>query len=93
MKWTSIAAIYTLFWVMSAFLMLRFEARTSEEAGEAIVPGQAESAPADFRPGRVMLRATVLAAVLFGLYYANYINGWITADQLDWSRDLPGAPK
>ncbi len=93
MKWTSILAIYTLFWVMSAFLMLRFGVRTHEEAGAEKVPGQAESAPADFRLGRVAWRATLLAAVLFGLFYANYVGGWLTPDDLDWSRDLPGAPR
>jgi predicted secreted protein len=92
-KWTSILAIYALFWVMSAFIMLRFEGQTSEEAGIETVPGQADSAPADFRPGRVVLRATIVAAAAFGLYYANYVEGWLTADQLDWSRDLPGAPR
>ena len=93
MRWTSILAIYALFWVMSAFLMLRFGVRTSEEAGTEAVPGQADSAPADFRPGRVMLRATILAAICFGLYYANYVEGWVTTDQLDWSRNLPGTPR
>lgn len=93
MKWTSISAIYMLLWVMSAFIMLRFGVRTHEEAGSEKIPGQAESAPVEFHPGRVALRATVLAAVLLGLFYANYVGGWITAGDLDWSRDLPGAPR
>ncbi len=92
MKWTSIVAIYSLFWVMSAFLMLRFGMRTDEEAGSAPILGHADSAPAEFRPRQVAWRATALAAVLFGLFYVNYIEGWLTIDQLDWSRDLPGAP-
>jgi len=83
MKWTSILAIYALFWVMSAFLLLPFGIRTHDEAGVAKVPGQADSAPANFRPGRLALRATVLSAVLCGLYVANYAYGWITADTLN----------
>ncbi|MCK9541856.1 MAG: DUF1467 family protein [Novosphingobium sp.] len=88
MKWTSILAIYMLFWVLSAFLVLPFGVRTHDEEGVAKVAGQAESAPVRFRPGRIALRATILSAVLFGLYYANYVNGWITPQDLD----LFGAP-
>lgn len=83
MKWTSILAIYALFWVMSAFLLLPFGVRTHEELGVDKVPGQADSAPANFRPGRLMLRATVIAAILCAAYYANYVNGWIEAQDLN----------
>lgn len=83
MQWTSIVAIYFLFWVLSAFLMLPFGIRTHDEAGMEKVPGQADSAPADFRPWRVVLRATILAAVLCGLFVANYLNGWITVEDVD----------
>lgn len=61
MQITSIAAIYFLFWVMSAFVMLPFGVRTAEEAGVDKVPGQADSAPVNFRPGRLAVRATVVA--------------------------------
>ncbi len=30
-----------------------------------------------------MLAATALSLLLFGLFYANYVNGWITADDLN----------
>ena len=84
MKLTSIIAIYVLFWVMSAFLLLPFGVKTSDEDGSELVPGQATSAPVNFRPGRIAKRATVLAAVLFGLYYANYVGGWIGVRDLDF---------
>jgi predicted secreted protein len=91
MKWTSILAIYTLFWVFSAFLVLPFGVRTHEEAGMAKVPGQAESAPANFSPKRIVFRATILALILFGLYYANYVEGWVTAASLDFFAPPPNA--
>ena len=84
MRWTSIAAIYVLFWVMSFFMVLPFGVRTSEELGEPNVPGQAESAPHRFSFPRTALRATIVALGLFGLFYANYVNGWVAADALDW---------
>lgn len=82
MKLTSIIAIYALFWVLSAFLVLPFDLRTHDEMGSEAEPGHANSAPIDFRPGKVAKRATILALVLFGLYYLNYVNGWITPDDL-----------
>ena len=83
MRWTSIVAIYVLFWVLSAFLVLPFGVKTHDEAGIEKVPGQAESAPANFDAKRIARRATLLALVLFGLYYANYVNGWIGPRDLD----------
>ena len=85
MQLTSIAAIYVLFWAMSLFLVLPFGVRTAEEEGVEPVPGHAESAPHRFSLGRVALRATLLSAILFGLFYANYLFGWITAEDLDWA--------
>lgn len=86
MKWTSALAIYVLFWVMSAFVVMPFHVRTSEEAGEALVPGQAESAPHVFKPGRIAFWTTIVASIIFGAYYANYVNGWLTPDMLDFTR-------
>jgi predicted secreted protein len=83
MKWTSILAIYALLWVMSAFILLPFGVKTHDEAGIPKIPGQADSAPANFRPGRVVIRATVLAAVLCSLYVANYAFGWIEPEDIN----------
>jgi predicted secreted protein len=86
MKFSSILAIYALFWTMSLFLVLPFGVRTDEEAGVARMPGHAESAPHGFSLPRAALRATIVSAVLFGLFYLNYVYGWIGAAQLDWTR-------
>lgn len=91
MQITSIAAIYFLFWVMTAFMMLPFGVRTAEEAGEERVPGQAESAPVNFRPGKLALRATVLATALTALFVANYQYGWITVADIDILPKPPSA--
>ena len=84
MKWTSISAIYFLFFVGSAFLLLPFGVRTHEEAGIDRVPGQADSAPHHFDLKRHLLRAALLAAVLMAILYVNYVNGWVTADTFDF---------
>jgi predicted secreted protein len=90
MKIGSILAIYALFWVMSLFLVLPFGVRTDEEAGVACTPGHADSAPHGFSFGRVALRATILAAVLFGIFYLNYVYGWVGADAFDWLEGVTG---
>ena len=84
MKLTSIAAIYFLFFVASAFMLLPFGVRTDEEAGTQKIPGQADSAPHRFDFKRHLRKAAVLAAVLFAIYYANWTYQWLTIDQLDF---------
>ena len=86
MAWTSVVAIYLLVWVMCAFVLLPFGVRTHDEMGLEKVPGQADSAPANFQPGRIALRATILAAVLTALYVANYVYGWVRVEALDVTR-------
>ncbi|MFS2109047.1 DUF1467 family protein [Sphingomonas sp. Sphisp140] len=91
MPWKSALAIYFLFWAFSVFLVLPFGVRTSEEAGVALVPGQAPSAPHEFNAGRIARCTTIVATILFALFYLNYVNGWVTSDMLDWwSQVQPG---
>ena len=82
MQWTSILAIYFLFFVFSAFVLLPFGVRTHDEAGIEKIPGQADSALVEFRAGRLLLRAVILSAVVTTLYVLNYIYGWITVDDI-----------
>lgn len=85
MKWTSIIAIYALLWVMSAFLVMPFGLRTPDEVdGHRVERGHADSAPVNFRPGRVAFRATILAALLLVGFYLNYVNGWIGVQDLNF---------
>jgi predicted secreted protein len=86
MKLTSALAIYVLFWTMTLFVVLPFGVRTAEEVGVEHQPGHAESAPHSFSLGRTALRTTIISAFLFAAYYLNYVNGWITAENLDWVR-------
>jgi predicted secreted protein len=89
MTFTSIIAIYLLFWVLSAFLILPIGIRSKEELGHEKVPGEMDGAPGNFRPGIVLLRTTILSAVLFGLFYLNYTNGWIDRHSFDFLINPP----
>ena len=82
MKLTSLVAIYFLFWFLSLFLVLPFGVRTAEEEGVPLVPGQAESAPANFSPWRTIKRTSIVAAIFFAIFYANYHFEWLTTEML-----------
>jgi len=84
MKWQSALEVYFLFFVGVAFLLLPFGVKTHEEVGAERVPGQADSAPHQFDLKRHLLRSAMVAAVAFALFYLNYSNGWITAEDLDF---------
>jgi predicted secreted protein len=84
MNWTSIVAIYVLFWVICAFVILPIGVRTHDELGLEKIKGQADSAPGNFRPGLIILRTTLLSAALFALYYANYNYGWVDRHSFDF---------
>jgi predicted secreted protein len=79
----SIVAIYFLFFAFSAFVLLPFGVRTDEEVGAEKVPGQADSAPHRFDLKRHLLKAALLALVLFAIYYANWTYGWVRPEDLD----------
>ena len=83
MEFSSIIAIYFLFFAFSAFVLLPFGVRTDEEVGKPKLPGHAESAPHKFDVKRHLVKAALLGAVLFAIYYANWTFGWITPDDLD----------
>jgi len=80
----SIVAIYFLFFAASAFVLLPFGVQTTEEAGGDKVPGQADSAPHQFSLKRHLLKAALLGALLFALYYANWSYGWVRPEDLDF---------
>ena len=70
-------------------MTLPFGVRTHADDNAEMVPGQVHSAPLNFRPRRILKRATMLSVVLFGLFYLNYVNGWITTANLDVTGGAP----
>lgn len=84
MQPVSIIAIFFLCWFLCLFVVLPFYAKTDREMGVEPAPGHADGAPHHFPAGRVALRTTIVAAILFGLFYANYHFGWVGSDILDF---------
>jgi predicted secreted protein len=91
MRWTSVLALYFLVWVITAFAVLPFGIRTHDEAGQEKIPGQADSAPANFRPLRVIAYTTIVSLVICGVFVLNYNERWITFKDIDFFDRLVGA--
>lgn len=85
MRWSSIVALYPLFWALSFFFVLPF--RLQAEGPDERVPGQAESAPPRFSFARTAKWTTLVAAVIFGLYYANYVYQWLPVQRFNFVPD------
>ncbi len=84
MNIASIIAIYALFWVMTAFVILPFGVKNNHELGLEALPGHDRGAPGNFNPVRILTLTTLVSAALFGLYYANYVYGWMDRTSFDW---------
>ncbi|MFT5537497.1 MAG: putative secreted protein [Parasphingorhabdus sp.] len=84
MQLYSIFAIYVLFWVTALFIVLPIGIRNHHETGVEMVKGQSDGAPSNFRPLRIVLLTTTLATAAFGLFYLNYVFGWIDMDTIDF---------
>lgn len=92
-KIASVFFVYMLFWSLAAFLVLPFGVRTAHDeashdedgkkgGGPAVVPGQERGAPSNFSGRRFVWRTTLVATIGYVLFYANYIEGWVTLDDV-----------
>lgn len=76
MNWVLALAIYAVIWSVTLFAVLPWGVHTQHEAGE-IVRGSAESAPTHPRMGQKVLATTVIAGVIFGIFYFALSMGWL----------------
>ena len=72
-------ALYFLFWWLCLFAVLPFGARSQAEVGE-VAPGTEPGAPHKINIWRKFLINSILAGVLFGLY-------WLITVKLGYSLD------
>lgn len=82
MKIGSAIAVYLLFWTVTLFVTLPIGVRTHEEVGADRVAGQADSAPHVPMLWRKALLTTLISALLFALFYGNFVYGWVSFDDV-----------
>ena len=87
MALTSIFAIYFILWWVVLFAVLPWGSHSLHEAGEAVEPGHASSAPVKPNLGRKFLITTLISAVLFIIGYT------VDANQLINFDDIPFMPE
>jgi predicted secreted protein len=85
MRLSSAIAIFFLFWALSFFFVLPFRLRS--DVPDDPVPGQMPGAPPPFSFARTAKWTTLVAIVLFGLYYVNYIYQWVPVSSFNFVPD------
>jgi predicted secreted protein len=76
MSVTTIVAIYFLIWWVTLFAVLPFGVHVRRE-GDYLPPGADTGAPTIHRVGRMLFWNSIVAAVVFGVFYAVYVSGVI----------------
>jgi predicted secreted protein len=69
MSWYNNFVAFAIIYMVTLFCVLPIGVKTADEAGEAKLPGQADSAPANPRMGFKFLLTFLISCVLFGIYY------------------------
>lgn len=65
---TTYLAIYFIMWWITLFLVLPFTGKSQAEAGEVVL-GTVRSAPAELKFGRVIIINSIVASVMFAIFY------------------------
>ena len=68
MNWISGAAVFFIIWWLVLFAALPFGVRTQDE-DEDVTLGTVSSAPRGAHMGRTVVRTTLVALVLFGIFH------------------------
>jgi predicted secreted protein len=67
--WYNNLVAFIMIYMVMLFCVLPIGVKTSQEAGEEMLPGQADSAPANPRLGFKFLLTFLISSVIFGIYY------------------------
>ncbi len=85
-------AIFFIIWWLTLFAVLPFGLRTQDEVGE-VVPGTPESAPARPRIFRVFAINTVVATIVFAIFWLGVTQGWLDPDTFPFQVPVSDLPK
>lgn len=88
MSLTSGLAFFFIIWWLVLFTVLPWGARSPHEQGEEVETGHAPSAPKTLNLALKFAVTTVIAAIVFSIFYYVRVNQLITLDTFSF---LPGA--
>jgi predicted secreted protein len=81
MAWTTIAAIYFIIWWTVLFAVLPFGIKSQHETGD-VLPGTDSGAPVAPEFRSKLIWTTVVATVVFLLFYITYVSRVVTLEDL-----------
>ena len=81
MSWTTAAAIYIIIWWITLFAVLPWGVRSQHEGG-AMPPGTDPGAPVMAHLGPKLVWTTLIASIVFGLFYWAYVSRIVSLDDL-----------
>ena len=89
MNIASAIAIYFIIWWLVLFLTLPFGVRNSHESGTVVDAGHEPGAPINPLLWQKALFTTVLATIVFTIFYFAKTRGWLTLDSLPFYDTMP----
>ncbi len=79
---TAALVLYSVTWFMVFFCVLPVRFESQGDRGQ-VMPGTPASAPEDAMIGKKARITTIIATVIFGLFYLIITSGLITIDNMD----------
>lgn len=88
MSITSAIVLYSVIWFMTFFIAIPIRLKTQGDMGE-VVEGTHAGAPEHHHLKKKALITTAVACVLWVVIAGIIFSGWISVEDLDWTRNLP----
>jgi predicted secreted protein len=82
-------AIYFIIWWLVLFVVLPFGVRSATEAGETVQRGNEPGAPVRPMIFQKAVITTLVATLIFGVFYAAVTRGWMSLDALPFYDGMP----
>lgn len=81
MNLTGGIVLYAVLWFLTLFIVVLIGQKSQADAGE-IVPGTHAGAPADLKVGRIVIRTTVVATLIWAVIAWVILGGFISREEL-----------
>ena len=82
MAWSTAAAIYFIIWWVALFIVLPFGVRNPAEEGVEVEPGHDTGAPTVVGLKPKLIWTTIVATVIFAIFWVCYVYKLVTLDDL-----------